>query len=100
MLVVIGTGIGFFTPANQKVAFAAVSQDDFGVLAAMLSSFATAAGAIGTTITVALMEVHIGQKQWAEPTALASAQQFAFAWLAFVGLVAVVIAIKSRGAHR
>lgn len=100
VLVLIGAGIGFFTPANQKVAFAAVSQDDFGVLAAMLSSFATAAGAIGTTITVALMEVHVGQKQWTEPAALASAQQFAFAWLVSVGLVAVAIAIKSRAAHR
>lgn len=96
VLALLGAGIGFFTPANQKVAFAAVSQDDFGVLAAMLSSFATAAGAIGTTFTVALMEIHIGQKQWTEPAALASAQQFAFAWLVSIGLVAVVIAIKSR----
>ncbi|MGH7873783.1 MAG: MFS transporter, partial [Candidatus Binatia bacterium] len=100
VLVLIGTGIGFFTPANQKVAFAAVSHEDFGVLAAMLSSFATAAGAVGTTFTVALIEVHVGQKQWTEPAALASAQQFAFAWLVAVGLVAVVIAIKSRAAHR
>ncbi len=96
VLALLGTGIGFFTPANQKVAFAAVSQADFGVLAAMLSSFATAAGAIGTTLTVALMEIHVGQKQWTEPAALAGAQQFAFAWLVSIGLVAVVIAIKSR----
>ena len=76
-----------------------MSQEDFGVLAAMLSSFATAAGAIGTTLTVALMEIHVGQKQWTEPAALAGAQQFAFAWLVSIGLVAVVIAIKSRVAR-
>ena len=99
VLVLLGAGIGFFTPANQKVAFAAVSQDDFGVLAAMLSSFTTAAGAIGTTFTVALMEIHVGQKPWTEPAALASAQQFAFAWLVSIGIVAVVIAIKSRMAR-
>ena len=56
VLAVIGAGIGFLTPASQKIAFAAVRQEDYGVLAAMLSSFGTAAGTIGITITVALME--------------------------------------------
>jgi hypothetical protein len=45
------------------------------------------------------MEIHVGQKQWTEPAALASAQQFAFAWLVSIGIVAVVIAIKSRMAR-
>jgi MFS family permease len=44
VLALIGAGIGFFTPANQKIAFASVRQEDYGVLAAMLSSFGTAAG--------------------------------------------------------
>ena len=57
MLGLLGIGVGFFTPANQKVAFASVAKDDYGVLAAMLSSFGTAAGTIGTTIAVALMEM-------------------------------------------
>jgi hypothetical protein len=73
-----------------------VVEDDFGVLAAMLSSFATAAGAIGTTFTVALMEGRGAEELWSNPAALASAQQFAFAWLVSFGLVAVVIAIQSR----
>ena len=60
VLAVLGTGIGFFTPANQKVAFASVAKEDYGVLAAMLSSFGTAAGTIGTTIAVALMEMSGG----------------------------------------
>lgn len=95
----LGAGIGFFTPANQKVAFASVREEDFGVLAAMLSSFGTAAGTIGTTITVALMEIDGGEKLWTQPEAFAGAQQFAFAWLVPVGLLAVLIAIKSRRAH-
>jgi EmrB/QacA subfamily drug resistance transporter len=96
VLAVLGAGIGFFTPANQKVAFASVRPEDFGVLAAMLSSLGTAAGTIGITITVALMEIDGGEKLWAEPRALAGAQQFAFAWLVPIGLLALLIAIKSR----
>ena len=98
VLALLGAGIGFFTPANQKVAFASVREEDFGVLAAMLSSFGTAAGTIGTTITVALMEIDAGEKLWTQPEAFAGAQQFAFAWLVPVGLVAVVIEINNRPA--
>ena len=101
-LAVVGTGLGIFTPSNQKVAFASVQQDDFGVLAAILSSFGTAAGTIGTTIAVALMELHGGQELWADPIVFASAQQFAFSCLAPIGLLALLIAYLSRGAdsHR
>ena len=44
VLALLGGGVGFFTPANQKIAFAAIDPEDYGVLAAMLSSFGTAAG--------------------------------------------------------
>ena len=37
-LALVGVGIGVFTPANQKIAYAAVNQEDDGVLVAMLSS--------------------------------------------------------------
>lgn len=101
-LAVVGTGLGIFTPSNQKVAFASVEQDDYGVLAAILSSFGTAAGTIGTTMAVALMELRGGQRLWAEPLVFASAQHFAFACLAPIGLLALLIAYLSRGAdsHR
>ena len=98
VLGLLGAGIGFFTPANQKVAFASVTKDDYGVLAAMLSSFGTAAGTIGTTIAVALMEVEGGPKLWSSREALAGAQQFAFAWLVPIGLVALIISLCER--HR
>ena len=39
VLALIGVGIGVFTPANQKIAFASARPEDYGVLAAMLSSF-------------------------------------------------------------
>jgi EmrB/QacA subfamily drug resistance transporter len=101
-LAAVGTGLGIFTPANQKVAFASVQQDDYGVLAAILSSFGTAAGTVGTTMAVALMELRGGQRLWAEPTLFASAQQFAFSCLAPIGLLALLIACLSRdaGSHR
>jgi len=92
----VSAGVGIFTPANQKIAFAAVRQEDYGVLAAMLSSFGTAAGTIGITITVALMEAASGPRLWTDAAVFASAQQFAFACLVPVGLLAVAVALLSR----
>ena len=71
-------------------------QEDYGVLAAMLSSFSTAAGTIGVTITVALMDAAGGPQLWHNSAAFAAAQQFAFACLVPVGLVAVGVALKCR----
>ncbi len=96
VLALLGTGVGFFAPANQKVAFASVAKEDYGVLAAMLSSFGTAAGTIGTTITVALMEMRGGGVLWSSKAVLAGAQQFAFACLVPIGLLAVVISTRAR----
>jgi MFS family permease len=97
VLALLGAGIGFFTPANQKIAFATVAKEDYGVLAAMLSSFGTAAGTIGTTIAVALMENAGGGDIWSSKAVFAGAQQFAFACLVPVGLVAVVISMRAKG---
>ena len=91
VLAVLGVGIGFFTPANQKIAFATIDREDYGILAAMLSSFGTAAGTIGTTITVALMEAAGGGELWVQPAALAGAQRFAFACLVPIGVLALLI---------
>jgi len=65
-------------------------------LPAMLSSFGTAAGTIGTTIALALMELGGGKRLWSNGAAFADAQQFAFACLVPMGLVAVTIALMSR----
>lgn len=97
VLALLGAGIGFFTPANQKLAFAAVTKEDYGVLAAMLSSFGTAAGTIGTTIVVALMEIAGSDALWQSRSVFAGAQQFAFAWLLPIGLLAIVISLRVRG---
>ena len=96
VLALLGAGIGLFTPANQKIAFGAVGQEDYGVLAAMLSSFGTAAGTIGTTLAVALMEIDGGLKLWAEAAVFASAQQFAFEWLVLVGLVGIAVSLRAK----
>ena len=95
VLALLGAGVGLFTPANQKVAFAAVGHEDYGVLGAMLSSFGTAAGTIGTTITVALMEIDAGGELWAKAAVFAEAQQFAFMWLALAGLAGVAVSLRS-----
>lgn len=95
-MTLVGAGIGIFTPANQTTAFAIVKQQDYGVLAAMISSFGTAAGTIGTTIAVVLIEFGRGQDLWSDPKAFAAGQQFAFACLAPVGLVALMVALLNR----
>jgi DHA2 family multidrug resistance protein-like MFS transporter len=100
VLALLGAGIGVFTPANQKIAFASVRQEDYGVLAAMLSSFGTAAGTIGTTIVVALMEFRGGGVLWHNRDVLAGAQQFAFACLMPFGLLAVGMAIFGRRVNK
>ena len=94
VLALLGAGIGLFTPANQKIAFAAVDQEDYGVLGAMLSSFATAAGTIGTTLTVALMEIEGGRELWATSAVYAGAQGFAFMWLSLIGVVGVAVSLR------
>ena len=64
------------------------------MLAAMLSSFGTAAGTIGTTIAVALMEMEGGRDLWSSQSIFAGAQQYAFAWLVPIGLVAMVVSLR------
>ncbi len=100
VLAVLGWGIGLFTPANQKLAYSSVGQEDYGVLAAMLSSFGTAAGTIGIMITVALMEASGGPRLWTEPAILAGAQQFSFACLLPLGVLAIIIGCRSRGSAK
>jgi EmrB/QacA subfamily drug resistance transporter len=94
-LVLIGMGVGFFTPANQKLAFASVPSQDYGVLGAMLSSLATAAGTVGTTIVVALMEMTSAGRSAQDPLIFSSAQEFAFLALLPLGIIAVIISIRS-----
>lgn len=95
-LACVGVGIGIFTPANQTAAFSSVKQEDYGVLAAMLSSFGTAAGTIGTAMATALMESAEGPRLWTDPRAFADAQQFAFAWIAPIGVLALIATLRSR----
>ena len=73
-----------------------MNQEDYGVLAAMLSSSGTAAGTIGTTIVVALMETDGGTRLWTHAEVFTDAQQFAFAWLMLVGLVGVGAGLNYR----
>lgn len=95
-LMLIGTGTGFFIPANQKAAFATVASADYGILSAMLSSFGTAASTLGTTLTVALIETLMAESNAAAPAAFAGAQRSAFFTLVPLAAVALVIALAGR----
>jgi hypothetical protein len=95
-LMLIGTGTGFFIPANQKAAFATVASADYGILSAMLSSFGTAASTLGTTLTVALIETLMAESNAATPAAFADAQRFAFFTLVPLAAIALGIALAGR----
>jgi EmrB/QacA subfamily drug resistance transporter len=96
VLALIGAGVGIFTPANQKSAFAAIDREEYGVLAAMLSSFGTAAGTIGTTVSVAMMEAAAGPDLWVQPAVFTGGQRVAFACLAAIGVLALIITWKRQ----
>jgi MFS family permease len=61
-----GRVLGLFASAIAVGRMTAARLEDYGVLAAMLSSFGTAAGTIGMTITVALMEGAGGSRLWTD----------------------------------
>jgi EmrB/QacA subfamily drug resistance transporter len=96
VLALIGAGVGVFTPANQKSAFAAIDREEYGVLAAMLSSFGTAAGTIGTTVAVAMMEAAAGPDLWVQPAVFTGGQRIAFACLAAIGMLALIITARQQ----
>lgn len=92
-LALSGVGSGFFIPANQKVAFAAIKAEDYGILSAMLISFGPAAGSIGTAFTTALIEATLAGGRSDNPISFARAQQFAFSWLLPLALIALLVAL-------
>ena len=96
-LTLIGMGSGFFIPANQKAAFSSVGGEHYGILSAMLSSFGTAAGTLGTTIAVALIEATISGRAAQDPGSFAAGQQFAFS--ALLPLAAVAFLISFGGSR-
>lgn len=90
-LALIGLGIGFFIPANQRAAFAAVGPEHYGIVSAMLASFSAGSGTLGVTVAVAIIEATMAGKGFDDLAAFAAAQQFAFlALLPFAGAAIVV----------
>ncbi|MBI2358364.1 MAG: MFS transporter [Deltaproteobacteria bacterium] len=94
-LAFLGAGIGLFIPANQKVAFSAVHSQDYGVLSAMLTSFGTATGTLGTTVAVALAEASRRTRDIEDAAGFAYDQQFAFSSLLPLAAIAVLITLQS-----
>jgi EmrB/QacA subfamily drug resistance transporter len=95
-LALLGVGTGLFNPANQKVAFSTVPSQDYGVLSAMLTSFATASGTLGTSVAVTLAEVSRRKREIQDTAGFAYDQQFAFSSLLPLAAVAVVIALTGK----
>jgi EmrB/QacA subfamily drug resistance transporter len=99
-LAFLGAGVGLFIPANQMVAFATVRAQDYGVVSALLLSFATAAGTLGTTVAVALAEASRRQREIEDVAGFAYDQQFAFAALlplAAIGVLITLAATRTEG---
>jgi MFS family permease len=92
----IGVGTGFFLPANQRAAFSTVSNEHYGMLSAMLSSFGPAAGTVGTTIAVALLGGTMTGAVVLDPEAFSNAQQFAFSSLLPFAVIAIFVCLAGR----
>lgn len=99
-LSVLGAGIGLFVPANEKLAFAAVPGKDYGMLSAMLTSFQTGSGALGTALAVALAEASRKGSVIEDAAGFASAQQFAFTSLLPLAALAVLVTLAVRSSGR
>lgn len=95
-LAFLGAGVGLFIPANQKIAFSTVSNRDYGVLSAMLTSFGTASGTLGTTVAVALAEASRRTREIEDAAGFAYDQQFAFSLLLPLAAMAVLITLAGR----
>lgn len=94
-LTLLGVGIGLFAPANQKVAFSSVRSEDYGILSAILSSLGTAAGTLGTTAAVALIETIMGPREFHDAAGFTSAQQSAFSSLVPLAAAALIISLAA-----
>jgi hypothetical protein len=90
-LTLLGMGIGLFAPANQKVAFSLVGSEDYGILSALMSPLGTAAGTLGSTATVALIETIVSGRGLHDPAGFTAAQQPAFSSLVPLAAAALII---------
>ena len=96
VLALLGTGIGLFVPANEKVAFSTVPGRDYGMLSAMLQAFGVGSGALGTTAAVALTEISKKTRVGLDPVGFAYDQQFAFSFLLPLAALAVVVTMVGK----
>jgi EmrB/QacA subfamily drug resistance transporter len=95
-LSVVGAGIGLFVPATEKMAFATAPSRDYGMISAMLTSFGTGSGALGTAIAVALAESVRSGAAIEDAAGFAHSQQFAFASLLPLAVLAVLVTLAGR----
>jgi EmrB/QacA subfamily drug resistance transporter len=96
VLSVLGAGIGLFVPANEKVAFSTVPSRDYGMLSAILTAFGTGAGALGTSVAVALTEASRKNRISGDAAGFAYDQQFAFSSLLPLAALAVLVSVLGK----
>ena len=92
-LALVGIGGGFFRPANQVTVYADVDRKDYGALSAMITSLGTLAGALGTSLTIAVTESRASSD---DPVAFAEAIRFTFTALLPLLLVSVFVSLIGR----
>jgi MFS family permease len=96
VLCTVGAGIGLFVPANEKTAFSTVTSQDYGMVSAMLMSFSTGSGALGTTVAVALAELAKQSRISDDAAGFVYDQQFAFSSLLPLAVLAVLVTIAEK----
>ena len=99
-LALVGVGVGLFMPANEKRAFATVASGNYGVLSAMLATFASAFGALGTSLAVALAESSRRKREIQDPMGFAYDQQLAFSFLLPLVVLGLLITLAEKANRR
>jgi MFS family permease len=96
-LVLVGAGLGLSRPASQVAVYSTVDRHEFGSLSALIISLTTLAGALGSTVTVAISEVHATSDS---AVSFTDAQQFTFLLLVPLLVIALGISLLNRTARK
>ena len=96
----VGAGIGFVLPANQKSIFNASSREHYGVIGGMLAVCGPGAGALGIGIAVALVEGIGGGVSVGNAAVFVTGQRMAMLTLLSLPLIALGLTLRVYWARR
>ena len=95
-LALVGVGVGFSLPANQRIVFSLAPREHYGVAGGLLSACGPGAGALGIGLAVSLMEAAASTGA----AGFVAAQRAAMLWLLPLPFLALGLAVIGRARAR